>query len=167
MTFGRKLQLRRTELGLRQQDVAKAVGVDAGTYSRWESGENKPRNDVSVINILADILSVPVEYFNDEEPTTDYNPTIDILKIIDDAMVKKDRSVTILISPNGTSISVYPYSEEKPHWISVTDPGGRTMFYRCSECGKSAHIPDSYCRHCGEALYFDPSIKEESKDDQT
>ena len=93
--------------------------------------------------------------------------TIDICKVIDEAMEKKDRSVTILISPNGTSISIYPYSEEKPHWISVIDSDGKTKFYRCSECGKSSHIPDRYCRHCGEALIFDPSIKEEYTDDQT
>jgi len=40
---------------------------------------------------------------------------IDIHKIIDEAMEKKDRSVTIFIGVQGTTVNVYPYQETKPH----------------------------------------------------
>jgi DNA-binding transcriptional regulator YiaG len=34
---------RREELGLSQSDVARALGVDQSTVSRWEAGKARPR----------------------------------------------------------------------------------------------------------------------------
>ena len=36
-----------------------------------------------------------------------------IFAIIDDAMAKKDRSVAIYFGPNGTTVSVYPITEDE------------------------------------------------------
>ena len=106
MTFGKKLKERRETLGLTQDYVANAIGINPGCYSRWEKNENKPRYK-DMISRLANVLGVSEEYFSDCKD----DAPIDIYKIIDEAMEKKDRSLTILITPTGTSVSVYPYSE--------------------------------------------------------
>jgi DNA-binding XRE family transcriptional regulator len=41
-TFGRKLRLHRTHQGLSQRALARQIGVDPDTVSRWESGEWRP-----------------------------------------------------------------------------------------------------------------------------
>lgn len=62
---------------------------------------------------LADAYVNPTDfcrwYVSDktEEPKNE-TPTVDIYKIIDDAMEKHDRSVSIVISPDGITINVYP-----------------------------------------------------------
>lgn len=47
-------------------------------------------------------------------------PTVDIYKIIDDAMEKHDRSVSIVISPDEITINVYP---TEPRWIEPVKEG--------------------------------------------
>ena len=54
-----------------------------------------------------------------EEPKNE-TPTVDIHKIIDDAMEKHDRSVSIFISPDGITINVYP---TEPRWIEPVKEG--------------------------------------------
>ncbi|MEW8042474.1 MAG: helix-turn-helix transcriptional regulator [Candidatus Thiodiazotropha endolucinida] len=38
-TLGRKMMLHRTHQGLSQRDLARIIGVDPGTVSRWETDE--------------------------------------------------------------------------------------------------------------------------------
>ncbi|MEW8001043.1 MAG: helix-turn-helix transcriptional regulator [Candidatus Thiodiazotropha endolucinida] len=38
-TLGRKIMLHRTHQGLSQRDLARIVGIDPGTISRWEADE--------------------------------------------------------------------------------------------------------------------------------
>jgi transcriptional regulator with XRE-family HTH domain len=42
-TLAEKIAAKRRELGLPVKQAAKLVGVDEGTFSRWESGEGSPR----------------------------------------------------------------------------------------------------------------------------
>lgn len=85
----------------------------------------------------------------------------DIHKIIDDAMEKKDRCVSIFISHIGTMVDVQPIDTHKPHWIPRCAPTdnpnlrGLRIGYACSECGHeiSYHrTPEPYCGCCGEKL---------------
>ena len=92
---------------------------------------------------------------------------IDIRKIIDDAMEKKDRTVNIYISKTGTSVYVNPIREEdEPHWIDITpEPPRKTSIkgheyvpyiqrmYRCSHCGYETHWVTPYCPICGEQMH--------------
>ena len=43
----------------------------------------------------------------------------DIHKLIDDAMEKKDRSVTIFFGKHGTSVSVYPITDDVEEAIEI------------------------------------------------
>jgi uncharacterized Zn finger protein (UPF0148 family) len=73
------------------------------------------------------------------------NPSIDIHKIIDDAMEKKDRNVTIFISGENTSVYIRP--EEKSMWVK------KNGWYKCPECQNESRQVSIYCPNCGEKMY--------------
>jgi predicted amidophosphoribosyltransferase len=83
-----------------------------------------------------------VVYERDSKP-------VDIHKIIDDAMEKKDRSVTIFIGKEATTVSVYPYDDKPREWITMDRNGG---WFRCPECGSTYRDMSPYCPECGEKL---------------
>ena len=65
-SFGDRLRWSRQRLRpngrrLTQEDVAKAVGVERNTVSRWENGGMLPK-DPAVIGALADVLAVTVDW---------------------------------------------------------------------------------------------------------
>ena len=78
-----------------------------------------------------------------------------IHKIIDDAMDKKDRYVTVFITGDCMSVNVYPYEAGLQEWIERTEPYGdnfaRTR-YTCPNCGIDSTYPGIYCTYCGEQL---------------
>ena len=55
------IRKRRTELGLRQLDLAIKVGVSRYTVIRWESGKSRPQNHHLLV--LARLLGVDPENF--------------------------------------------------------------------------------------------------------
>lgn len=73
----------------------------------------------------------------------------DIHKIIDDAMAKRDRTVSIYIGESGVSVSVYPVDYDKVKWIETE----RGMI--CSNYGncESAWDCPTYCSRCGELMH--------------
>lgn len=81
-------------------------------------------------------------------PATD----VDIHKIIDDAMEKRDRSVTIFINKDATTVSVYPYEDKPREWIPQQDHLGRPDGFKCPECGMWEGNTSPYCPSCGEKL---------------
>jgi len=50
---------RRRELGLTQQQIGEALGVDQAAVARWESGEFRPRGKNLIA--LADLLRCSVD----------------------------------------------------------------------------------------------------------
>ena len=50
---------RREELGLKQEDVARALGVARTTYVRYETGSRRP--PIDVVLRIAQVLDRPVE----------------------------------------------------------------------------------------------------------
>lgn len=59
-TFAERLKEIRNKRGLHQKDIAKELGSDPNTISRWERGENRP--DDQVIMYLAKYLGVTYAY---------------------------------------------------------------------------------------------------------
>ena len=90
---------------------------------------------------------------------------IDINKIVDDAMEKKDREVCIFISDIGTTVKVKPLADSDPRWIILEKDNGYN--YACSECHANVEIMSPYCPVCGEKLRFtcDSDCKEEAADE--
>ena len=82
---------------------------------------------------------------------------LDINKIIDDAMDKKDRSVNIFINGDNVSVYVEPLEKHDPRCIIREIPGsGKYSIskrqYECSECHVWSDVLTSYCGYCGEKL---------------
>ena len=79
----------------------------------------------------------------------DDRTAVDIHKIIDDAMEKKDRAVIIYISAYGVNVNVSPYSDEPLRWIRIVD---NIRPFECPSCGTNNSRPTAYCPECGEKL---------------
>lgn len=77
---------------------------------------------------------------------------VDIHKLVDDAMEKKDRYVMIFISESGTSVYVYPYENEKASWRAFKDPGTGKQHILCGNCNRESDQGYPYCPWCGEEL---------------
>jgi len=50
----------RKEAGLSCADMAKALGMSEGFYSRIETGQRKPKMDIDTAVLLSEILRVPL-----------------------------------------------------------------------------------------------------------
>ena len=94
----------------------------------------------------------------------------DIHKLIDDAMEKKDREVSIFIMKDSTSVYVRPVGFSDPRWITIGFDKDR-YFHRsfmCSECKAISEDLTPFCPHCGEKLRMptmdDKEIKCDSED---
>ena len=59
--IGERIKKRRVELGLSQEKLAYALGVTYQQVQRYENGTN--RLNVENIQLIADILSLPVSHF--------------------------------------------------------------------------------------------------------
>ena len=79
---------------------------------------------------------------------------IDINKIVDDAMEKKDRQVHIFIVSDTVSVNVTPLADSDPRWILRKKPGMYLRTYECSECHAEVEHTSPYCPSCGEKLRF-------------
>lgn len=84
-----------------------------------------------------------------------YHPEqLDLHKLIDEAMEKKDREVSIFIMKDNMSVYVRPVSSNDPRWIVHEKCSGRkiTWEYECSECHVYSDKLMCYCGYCGEKL---------------
>lgn len=95
---------------------------------------------------------------------------LDINKIIDDAMEKKDRFVSVFISPLGTTVKVEPLESRDPRWIPHREHdiySTNRYSFECSECRGWNKSATSYCPHCGEKLRMpiEADFKKEATDD--
>lgn len=90
-------------------------------------------------------------FYVDDIDFSSINKLLNIHKIIDDAMEKRDRTVSIFISAenNAVSVNVYPVDHDKCQWIE-TDDG-----MICSNCGNRESTWDhpTYCSKCGELMH--------------
>lgn len=83
---------------------------------------------------------------------------VDIHRIIDEAIEKKDRSVSIFIGKDCTSINVYPYEDKLEEWIPIENE-----ILECPQCGSVSKWITPYCSTCGTHLRA-PSRKEKEND---
>lgn len=65
---GSRLKFRRTELGLRLPEVAKAIGVSEHEYAAYERGLSRP--DSVVMNRLLSLFHIPVSFLFNGVPST-------------------------------------------------------------------------------------------------
>jgi predicted amidophosphoribosyltransferase len=130
-------------------DIEKTVYMDnhlfcPDCYEKVKKEKAKP--DFTNHDGSFDYDFVPDESRESSKPVTD----VDIHKIIDDAMEKKDRSVTIFITKDTTSVSVYPYEDKPREWVLRT--GNAVYPWVCPECGDTFKESSRHCPSCGEEL---------------
>lgn len=88
----------------------------------------------------------------DTEPTKPSNQ-LNLHKLIDEAMEKKDREVSIFIMKDNMSVYVRPVGSNDPRWIvHEGDSWTKRWKYECSECHAFSDRPGCYCSYCGEKL---------------
>lgn len=83
------------------------------------------------------------------------NTEIDIHKLIDETIAKKDRYVNIYIGEFATTVSVHP-TADKAMWLH--DNNGKIY---CSACGNRSRDRGTYCSFCGEEMLRVRSKKRE------
>ena len=82
MTVGQRLQYLRQLKGLKHHELAKEIGVDRTTVTKWESGGSNPTR---YLQKLADFYNVTVDYIlngEEEGAETITPPTTDLLDFI-------------------------------------------------------------------------------------
>ncbi|HOE64956.1 MAG TPA: helix-turn-helix domain-containing protein [Candidatus Hydrogenedentes bacterium] len=62
--LGLRIRAQREKRGLKQQDVANALGISPQAVSKWERGENAP--DIAVLSPLARLLGVSADWLLDD-----------------------------------------------------------------------------------------------------
>lgn len=99
-------------------------------------------------------------YSEETEKDNTSSTSIDIHKIIDDAMEKKDRSVSLYISEHSVSVTVTPLDDEPIHWIShLDDDLYRAHPFECSNCHHCSSSVSVYCSDCGEQMHGVKEVK--------
>lgn len=77
MTFGEKLKIARSNVGLKQAELAKQLGTTGNTISNWENNVSKP--DLDTLSYICGVLKVKASYFleakvpEDEISLTEFN----------------------------------------------------------------------------------------------
>lgn len=85
MNLGQKIKELREKRGLRQQDLADAIGITAAMISMYESNKKKPGRDTLIK--LANVLNVDTNYLiNDEIKELTKRDKTDIAKTLDRVM---------------------------------------------------------------------------------
>ena len=63
--LGERIRTARLSHGMKQADLAEAVGVGKSTVGMWENGQREP--NIDTLEALADVFNVPMSYFVEKE----------------------------------------------------------------------------------------------------
>lgn len=118
----------------------KESGIGDAIARGFAEGIENPRTDERIYVDDIDFSSI--------------NKILSIHKIIDDAMEKRDRTVSIFISAenNAVSVNVYPVEQDKVKWIYRED-SQYCYNFECSNCGMTSEFQTTYCPSCGEQTH--------------
>lgn len=64
--IGERIRTVRQRNGIRQKDLAKAVGISNGAFTNFEKGRR--RISIDWLTKIADVLDMPVAYFLEDDP---------------------------------------------------------------------------------------------------
>lgn len=102
--WGKRIKTYIAKNGITQKQLATMSGIEYTVLSRMLNGKlNFSYNTAKKVEAAIN--------YNQNEPGT--NTDINIHKLIDDAMVKKDRIVNIYISESGITVTVSPMVEKE------------------------------------------------------
>jgi transcriptional regulator with XRE-family HTH domain len=75
MTFADWVHLQRRRIGIRQEDVAEAVGISPQTVSAWETGRSIPKLNPRQMKVLCEQLNCDLEELVEAFGTEDLKTT--------------------------------------------------------------------------------------------
>ena len=102
MYYPERLKNRRLELGLKQTELAKELGISKQSYFTWEKGTTQPTKDN--LAKLEELLQVPHGYFSELEIATLYKQLTDqnqekALTYVQDLLEEQSKVVSIVQEP--------------------------------------------------------------------
>lgn len=129
-----KLKLRREALGLRQVDVAQAIGISKQSYFAWEKGITQP-NQKNLLK-LEEVLAVEEGYFTNNEISVLYQK---------------------LTHPNQTKAKIFMEKllEHQEKVVSISEPRYEYHVYEKMSAGRGATI---YGDRDYDTVYFDKEM---------
>ena len=129
-----KLKRRRTEIGLRQIDVAEAIGISKQSYFAWEKGITQP-NQKNLLK-LEKVLEVEPGYFTTDDISVLYQK---------------------LTHPNQSKAKTFMEKllEQQEKVISIAEPRFEYHVYEKMSAGRGATI---YGDRDYDTVYFDKEI---------
>ena len=113
MTLGEKIKKARIENGLTQEQLAEKMMVSRQAITKWESDKGIP--DVSNLKLLAQLLSVSVDYLLDDGKEIDVNvirEPVDISKY-GKAFIKKKLTNKLMLEKYPSAEIRYLFPEKK------------------------------------------------------
>lgn len=102
MYYPERLKNRRLELGLKQTELAKELGISKQSYFTWEKGTTQPTK--ANLAKLEELLQVPHGYFSELEIATLYKQLTDqnqekALTYVQDLLEEQSKVVSIVQEP--------------------------------------------------------------------
>ena len=130
-------------------DMTKDLGYDYELIRRSLSGERLLRSN-EFFDICRYLGLEIADFVNGGDGMIKKDNVTDIHKMIENAMEKKDRYVTIYFGEDSTSATIYPITGESTHWTKAVTDG--VDYWSCSECGRVSDKIYPYCPNCGEKM---------------
>lgn len=108
-SIGEKIAKARKQKGLSQSELAQLVAISSQAVGKWERGESLP--NISVLNQLAQILGVDLNYFSDS-----FHSSVD--EVNSTEPTERDRSNQSSNTPNGS-----PWDFSEGNWMNADFSG--------------------------------------------
>ncbi len=120
----------RTMAGLKQREVADALGVRQQTIQKWEYGQTKPPSNHW--EKLSELFKIPLEFLLEADMGRDPSPSISMMMTGSSGSNQAGRDLTAAVSPDSPNRPTMLYlTPEETHMIEmIRDYGGRKMVER-------------------------------------
>ena len=138
--IGQRIRRARQERDMRQEELAKKVGVDTSTVSNWETGKSRPR--WKVLPRLAEVLEKPLSWFMDSAYS------------IDEGSEFRERLTRIPVLGNVPAGELVEVSELPPEYIFEA--------LKCSNRAFAVRIRGDSMEpelHDGDIVIVDPAVE--------
>lgn len=156
MTFGESIKIKREQLGMTQQELAKKLFVSRQTVCRWENGSRCP--DLIMAKKIALVLDISLDELIPGEAVQDYEPPYESVTDISCVKVMLSGVMMLLVA-----MFLWLVDEEKYMDFSVVCfiisiivfAIGLFIPWQKKETVAEDVLPQKVCPKCGEKHDFD------------
>ena len=156
MTFGEAIKIKREQLGMTQQELAKKLFVSRQTVCRWENGSRCP--DLIMAKKIALVLDISLDELIPGEAVQDYEPPYESVTDISCVKVMLSGVMMLLVA-----MFLWLVDEEKYMDFSVVCfiisiivfAIGLFIPWQKKEAVADDVLPQKVCPECGKGHDFD------------